>query len=111
MLQPWSITLASLNDFDSELAEDYRFSNLITYSHGEGWGGIIPGVKYDSGTGGHPLVVLIPVPVKALQSNGYMVPGQGYWIFMKDEGIYASIENVYNPNVGQNTNNGGFPEL
>jgi hypothetical protein len=29
-----------------------------------------------------------------------MVPGQGYWIFMKDEGIYGSIEKVY-----QNLNN------
>jgi hypothetical protein len=23
-----------------------------------------------------------------------MVPGQGYWIFMKEDGTYASIENV-----------------
>ena len=23
-----------------------------------------------------------------------MVPGQGYWIFMKEPGTYASVENV-----------------
>ena len=43
---PWSMTLASLNDFMAMFSKvcfrDYRFSNLITYSHGEGWGGIIP---------------------------------------------------------------------
>ncbi len=34
----WSTTLASLNDS----LTDYKFSNLITYSHNEGWNGIIP---------------------------------------------------------------------
>ena len=104
----WSMTLASLNDFDSDLAEDYRFSNLVTYSH-EGWGGIIPGVEIDSGTGGLSLSGTNPRPVKALQSYGYMVPAQGYWIFMKNEGTYASIENVYNldiDNTGGSTDNG-----
>ena len=101
----WSMTLASLNDFDSDLAEDYRFSNLITYSQGEGWGGIIPGVDYDFGTGGQ-LSDSDSRPVVALQSYGYMVPGQGYWIFMKDEGTYASIENVYNLDIDQNTDDG-----
>lgn len=101
----WSLSLASLNDFDSDLAEDYRFSNLITYSQGEGWGGIIPGVDYDFGTEGQ-LSESDSSPVVALQSYGYMVPGQGYWIFMKDEGIYASIENVYNLDIAQNTDDG-----
>ena len=54
-------------------------------------------------------MVTNPAPVKALQSKGYMIPGQGYWVFMKDDGTYASIESVYN-DVGQNTNNGGFLE-
>lgn len=100
---PWSVTLASLNDFDSEIADDYRFSNLITYFEGEGWGGIIPGVEIEDDQSNDDLTE--PQPVLALQSYGHMVPGQGYWIFMKNEGTYASIENVYNLNIG-NTNNG-----
>lgn len=98
---PWPLTLASLNNFNGALGSDYKFSNLITYGI-EGWGGIIPEatgnmteVKYVNGTE--------PLPVAALQVDNYMVPGQGYWIFMKNEGTYASIENVYNPYVGQNT--------
>jgi hypothetical protein len=35
-----------------------------------------------------------------------MVPGQGYWIFMKDDGTYASIESVYNLNILQDTYSG-----
>jgi hypothetical protein len=34
--------------------------------------------------------------VGTLQYQGIMVPGQGYWIFMKQEGTYASIESMYN---------------
>ena len=40
--------------------------------------------------------------------DGYMVPGQGYWIFMKDEGIYGSIEKVYqNLEIAQNDDGDG----
>ncbi len=104
---PWSQALVSLYNLDTEGAKDYRFSNLITYSQGEGWGGIIPGIE--SGSSGS-LSENDPKPVEALQSNGGMVPGQGYWIFMKDEGTYASIENTYNLDIGNtNDGNGGFP--
>jgi len=40
-----------------------------------------------------------PRPVGALQTDFCMVPGQGYWIFMKDKGTYASIENSYKPDL------------
>jgi len=111
---PWQLTLASLNSFNSVLGSDYKFSNIITYGGSEGWGGIIPDasnnmtgeVKYVNGTDS--------LPVAALQTDSYMVPGQGYWIFIKNEGIYASIENVYNPYVGQetddDTDNGTLPD-
>ena len=59
-----------------------------------------------SGSSEYPLVAMNPVPVEALQSDGYMVPGQGYWIFMKDEGTYASIENVYNADILADANGG-----
>ncbi|WP_052725353.1 MULTISPECIES: hypothetical protein [Methanosarcina] len=98
---PWSTTLSSLNDF--ELLGDYRFSNLMTYGSSEGWGGIIPSMT-DSllGNGSTSIQYLSstdPRPVGALQTDGCMVPGQGYWIFMKDAGTYASIENSYKPEM------------
>lgn len=96
----WSSTLASLKD----VFTDYKFSNLITYSHNEGWGGIIPEqglidmLTGDGSTisGGDFINGTDSCPVGALQFQGVMVPGQGYWVFMKKEGTYASIENVYN---------------
>jgi hypothetical protein len=96
---PWSTTLSSLNDF--EALGDYRFSNLMTYDHSEGWGGIIPTLAdiIANGTNMQYLSSTAPRPVGALQTDGYMVPGQGYWIFMKDEGTYASIENSYKPEI------------
>lgn len=98
---PWSTTLSSLNDF--EALGDYRFSNLMTYGSTEGWGGIIPSMS-DSiiGNGSTSLQYISgtdPRPVGALQTDGCMVPGQGYWIFMKDKGTYASIENSYKPDL------------
>ncbi|KKG22543.1 hypothetical protein EO97_09930 [Methanosarcina sp. 2.H.T.1A.15] len=71
------------------LGAEYKFSNLITYSHNEGWGGTISLGILD--------MVKVPetkYPVEALQSEGLMIPGQGYWIFMKEDGTYASIESV-----------------
>lgn len=105
---PWSTTLSSLNDF--ELLGDYRFSNLMTYGYSEGWGGVIPSMT-DSifGNGSMSLEYLSsadPRPVGALQTDGCMVPGQGYWIFMKDEGAYASIENSYKPDIAQYADDG-----
>ncbi len=100
---PWSTTLSSLNDF--ELLGDYRFSNLMTYGSSEGWGGIIPSMT-DSilGNGSTSLQYISstdPRPVGALQTDGCMVPGQGYWIFMKDAGTYASIDNSYKPDMSE----------
>lgn len=95
----WSTTLASLKD----VLIDYKFSNLITYSHDEGWGGIIPTMEGLIGqdgvaptTGAFVNDELTPSPVEALQYEGYMVPGQGYWVFVKEESIYASIDSVFN---------------
>ena len=96
----WSMTLASLKD----IFVDYKFSNLITYSHNEGWGGIIPDTGLiDALTGdvsmpsaGDFINGTDSCPVGTLQFQGVMVPGQGYWVFMKKEGTYASIESVYN---------------
>jgi hypothetical protein len=96
---PWSTTLSSLNDF--EALGDYRFSNLMTYDPGEGWGGIIPSVSDLMGNEStmQYLSSADPRPVGALQTDFCMVPGQGYWIFMKDKGTYASIENSYKPEL------------
>jgi hypothetical protein len=117
---PWQMTLTSLSDSGNVLnglltVNSYKFSNLITYGGSEGWGGIIPENTDSMDTGDLQYMNgADSLPVRALQSGGYMVPGQGYWIFMKNGGAYASIENVYNPNIGQNTNNGtdngDFPE-
>jgi hypothetical protein len=87
----WSTTLSSLRGS----LNGYKYSNLVTYSQDEGWGGIIPDTDYYiilvgenetsfNGTG----------PASLLQTDGYMAPGQGYWIFMTENGTYASIENV-----------------
>jgi hypothetical protein len=76
---------------------DYKFSNLITYSQDEGWGGTISLGFIDLlGDAGET-----PSPVKTLESSGAMVPGQGYWVFMKEDGTYASVESVdfYNNTV------------
>ena len=110
---PWNMTLSSLSDFSGNIlngilsVDSYKFSNLITYSNGEGWGGIIPEMT-DSMSTGYPKYVSGTeyLPVGALQTDGYMVPGQGYWIFMKDDGTYASIESVYNLNILQDTYSG-----
>lgn len=95
---PWSITLASLNDFNTDFAENYKFSSLITYNLNEGWGGIITAMADGRLDDSMPLPTIgaNPEPVKVLQSYDYMVPGQGYWIFVKNGGTYASIENTYN---------------
>ena len=96
---PWSITLASLNDFNTDLTENYKFSSLITYNLNEGWGGIITAAMADGRLDDSmplPTIGANPEPVKVLQSYDYMVPGQGYWIFVKNGGTYASIENTYN---------------
>jgi hypothetical protein len=102
----WSNTLSSLKGMNiAGLITDYKYSNLITYDLNEGWGGIIPEVADAEGanqqnTGVQYINSLTPSPVGALQEDNCMVPGQGYWIFMKDEGIYGSVEKVY-----QNLNN------
>ncbi len=96
----WSKTLGSLQGL---LGVEYKFSNLITYSHNEGWGGTISLGLLDL-VGAEESVT--PSPVKFLQSQGLMVPGQGYWIFMKEDGTYASIESVgidVNPVSGNDT--------
>jgi hypothetical protein len=77
----------------------------MTYGSSEGWGGIIPSMT-DSilGNGSTSLQYISstdPRPVGALQTDGCMVPGQGYWIFMKDAGAYASIENSYKPEMSE----------
>ena len=126
---PWSATLSSLKGINlAGLITDYKYSSLITYDQDEGWGGIIPDVSDEAAaangenTGvppmGQYIYSLTPLPVGALQSDNYMVPGQGYWIFMKDEGIYGSIEKVYqnlnnatdiDNGVDTGTDNGGIP--
>lgn len=95
----WPTTLASLTN-----VLDCKFSSLITYSQNEGWGGIIPDVNLLSkvSTVGQSDNETVPEPVFTLQSYEYMVPGQGYWIFMKSEGTYASIENTYNLDLMKN---------
>ncbi len=84
----WSETLGSLQGL---LGVDYKFSNLITYSCNEGWGGTISLGLLDL-VGAEESVTAFPV--QFLQSQGLMCPGQGYWIFMKEAGTYASIESV-----------------
>ena len=93
-MQPvaWSTTLASLKNSHT----DYEFSNLVTYSHNEGWSGVIPELGLTPMTDGNGSVTsngdLIndsdPRPVGMLQSEGMMIPGQGYWVFMSKEGTY-----------------------
>ena len=95
----WSTTLASLKN----PIIDYKFSNLVTYSHHEGWSGTIPELGLANMLiGGGSVVsggVLINYsgsgPAGTLQYKGMMVPGQGYWVHMKKEGTYDSIESVY----------------
>ena len=86
----WSKTLGSLQ-LQGLLGAEYKFSNLITYSHNEGWGGTISLGIWDL-VGAEESVTAFPV--QFLQSEGLMCPGQGYWIFMKEDGTYASIESV-----------------
>ena len=93
-MQPvaWSTTLASLESSNT----DYKFSNLITYSHNEGWNGVIPGLGLTSITNGSESMTFngdlnndsVPRPIGMLQNEGLMVPGQGYWVFMSKEGTY-----------------------
>ncbi|WP_197074582.1 hypothetical protein [Methanosarcina sp. WH1] len=85
----WSKTLGSLQGL---LGLEYKFSNLITYSCNEGWGGTISLGVMDMGLLGSGEAA--PYPVECLQSQGFMIPGQGYWVFMKEPGTYASIESV-----------------
>jgi len=86
----WAETLGSMQT-PQGLGIEYKFSNIITYSNNEGWGGTISlGILDLVGAEEYE----IPYPVEALQSQGAMVPGQGYWIFMKEEGTYASVESV-----------------
>lgn len=87
----WATTLSSLKDG----LNGYKYSNLITYSQDEGWGGIIPDTDYYIIlVGGNETSFNGTSPVSLLETDGYMAPGQGYWIFMTGEGTYASIENV-----------------
>jgi hypothetical protein len=96
----WSSNLASLKN----PLIDYKFSNIVTYSHSEGWRGIIPELgpintvtESRSMTSGGALISdSDPRPVGTLQNKGMMVPGQGYWVFMTNEGTYASSESAYN---------------
>lgn len=83
----WPQTLGSLQGL---LGVEYKFSNLITYSQNEGWGGTISLGVLDLVSESEET----PYPVEALQSSGVMVPGQGYWVFMKEDGTYASVESV-----------------
>jgi len=84
----WSETLGSLQGL---LGLEYKFSNLITYSCNEGWGGTISLGFFDLLGAADEMA---PCPVGALEFDGLMVPGQGYWVFMKEPGTYASVENV-----------------
>lgn len=81
----WEYALGSLHN-EQGWWNPYKFSNIITYSQNEGWGGtiLLKGVEYPVET---------PSPVMALE-HGDMVPGQGYWIFMTEAGTYASVESV-----------------
>jgi len=83
----WAETLGSLQGL---LGLEYKFSNLITYSCNEGWGGTIS-LGFLDLVGSEEMA---PCPVGALEFDGLMVPGQGYWVFMKEPGTYASVENV-----------------
>jgi len=86
----WAETLGSLQT-PQGLGIEYKFSNIITYSQNEGWGGTISlGILDLVGAEEYET----PYPVYALEFEGAMVPGQGYWIFMKEPGTYASVENV-----------------
>jgi hypothetical protein len=97
-MQPvaWSTTLASLKNSYT----DYEFSNLVTYSHNEGWSGVIPELGLTPLADGSESVApnsdLIndsgPRPVGMLQSEGMMVPGQGYWVYMSKAGAYNPSE-------------------
>jgi hypothetical protein len=92
----WSTTLASLKNSYT----DYEFSNLVTYSHNEGWSGVLPELGLTPMADGNGSVTsngdLIngpgPRPVGMLQSEGMMVPGQGYWVYMSKEGTYNPSE-------------------
>ena len=86
----WSYTLSSMKG--SFIG--YKFSNLITYSSDEGWGGIIPHTDYIILVGDNETGFNGTSPVSLLQSDELMAPGQGYWIFMTEKGTYASIESV-----------------
>lgn len=83
----WPQTLGSLQGL---LGAEYKFSNLITYSQNEGWGGTISLGVLDLVSQSDETAY----PVDALESSGVMVPGQGYWVFMKEDGTYASVESV-----------------
>jgi hypothetical protein len=103
-LQPatWSAILFSLENS----LKDYKFSNLVTYSSHEGWSGLVPELGLIDTINGNESAVparnLIyksdPRPVGVLQYQGLMVPGQGYWIYIKEEGTYE-------PNVSINNRN------
>lgn len=85
----WAETLGSMKG----PLVDYKFSNLITYSHSEGWGGCSVSLGLiDLLSAEEPEE--IPCPVEFLETDGLMVPGQGYWVFMKEDGTYASVESV-----------------
>ncbi|MGE5465449.1 MAG: hypothetical protein ACM3QR_00055, partial [Syntrophothermus sp.] len=97
-MQPeeWSTVLASLENSDN----DYKFSNLITYSFKESWNGLNPvlGITFPANED-EPLPSSRaltnesePSPVGMLQTEGIMVPGQGYWIYVDEEGIYTPSE-------------------
>ncbi len=89
----WEDALGSLYGGQNVFAP-FKFSSIITYSQNEGWGGIT-NLEFLKGVGLPPET---PSPVMALE-EGYMVPGQGYWIFMTEAGTYASVESVdfHNP--------------
>lgn len=86
----WSETLGSLQGL---LGLEYKFSNLITYSCNEGWGGTIS-LGFLDLVGEDGVSEMDPCPVEVLEFDGLMAPGQGYWVFMKEPGTYASVENV-----------------
>jgi hypothetical protein len=96
----WSTTLASLKNS----LNDYQFSNLMTYSSYEGWSGLVPELGVTTITNKNGSVISNgdfingsnSQPVEALKYQGIMVPGQGYWIYMKEEGTYSPIESVNN---------------
>jgi hypothetical protein len=95
----WSQTLGSMQGL---LGVEYKFSNIITYSHHEGWGGTISLGLIDFLKASEEETDEIPYPVEVLKSEGVMVPGQGYWIFVKECGTYASVEDVnFYENINQ----------